>query len=67
MLNRSRFSNFNNKENVEVSYFCKSFDFCLDTLLYSSLQKFKFISGKYICDGDSDSRTRYAAPPSNVD
>lgn len=25
------------------------------------------VSGKYICDGDSDSRGRYAAPPSNVD
>ncbi|XP_050446227.1 F-BAR domain only protein 2 isoform X10 [Cataglyphis hispanica] len=32
-----------------------------------SLVKRKFVSGKYICDGDSDSRTRYAAPPSNVD
>ncbi|XP_072753127.1 F-BAR domain only protein 2 isoform X6 [Anoplolepis gracilipes] len=32
-----------------------------------SLVKRKFVSGKYICDGDSDSRSRYAAPPSNVD
>ncbi|XP_031367479.1 F-BAR domain only protein 2 isoform X13 [Apis dorsata] len=32
-----------------------------------SLVKRRFVSGKYICDGDSDSRTRYAAPPSNVD
>lgn len=28
---------------------------------------FCVLSGKYICDGDSDSRSRYAAPPSNVD
>ncbi|XP_076280003.1 F-BAR domain only protein 2 isoform X5 [Lasioglossum baleicum] len=32
-----------------------------------SLVKRRFVSGKYICDGDSDPRTRYAAPPSNVD
>ncbi|XP_077275612.1 F-BAR domain only protein 2 isoform X3 [Temnothorax americanus] len=32
-----------------------------------SLVKRKFVSGKYICDGDSDSRSRYAAPPSNAD
>ncbi|XP_043579646.1 F-BAR domain only protein 2 isoform X8 [Bombus pyrosoma] len=32
-----------------------------------SLVKRRFVSGKYICDGDSDSRSRYAAPPSNVD
>ncbi|XP_018399175.1 PREDICTED: F-BAR domain only protein 2 isoform X1 [Cyphomyrmex costatus] len=32
-----------------------------------SLVKRKFVSGKYICDGDSDSRSRYAAPPSNSD
>ncbi|XP_011151173.1 F-BAR domain only protein 2 isoform X8 [Harpegnathos saltator] len=32
-----------------------------------SLVKRKFVSGKYICDGDSDTRSRYAAPPSNVD
>ncbi|EZA51898.1 FCH domain only protein [Ooceraea biroi] len=32
-----------------------------------SLVKRKFVSGKYICDGDSDSRTRYAAPPSSAD
>ncbi|XP_015188647.1 PREDICTED: F-BAR domain only protein 2 isoform X3 [Polistes dominula] len=28
-----------------------------------SLVKRRFVSGKYICDGDSDARTRYAAPP----
>ncbi|KAK9298233.1 hypothetical protein QLX08_008385 [Tetragonisca angustula] len=32
-----------------------------------SLVKRRFVSGKYICDGDSDSRSRYAAPPSNMD
>lgn len=32
-----------------------------------SLVKRKFVSGKYICDGDTDSRSRYAAPPSNAD
>ncbi|XP_076391574.1 F-BAR domain only protein 2 isoform X11 [Megachile rotundata] len=32
-----------------------------------SLVKRRFVSGKYMCDGDSDSRSRYAAPPSNVD
>ncbi|XP_011879115.1 PREDICTED: F-BAR domain only protein 2 isoform X5 [Vollenhovia emeryi] len=32
-----------------------------------SLVKRKFVSGKYICDGDSDSRSRYATPPSNAD
>ncbi|KAK0162067.1 hypothetical protein PV327_008432 [Microctonus hyperodae] len=32
-----------------------------------SLVKRKFVSGKYICDGDSDPRTRYAAPPSSTD
>ncbi|XP_076244592.1 F-BAR domain only protein 2 isoform X4 [Calliopsis andreniformis] len=32
-----------------------------------SLVKRRFVSGKYICDGDSDSRSRYAVPPSNVD
>ncbi|XP_015594432.1 F-BAR domain only protein 2 isoform X6 [Cephus cinctus] len=32
-----------------------------------SLVKRRFVSGKYICDGDSDPRTRYAAPPSTVD
>ncbi|XP_018043627.1 PREDICTED: F-BAR domain only protein 2 isoform X2 [Atta colombica] len=32
-----------------------------------SLVKRKFVSGKYICDGDLDSRSRYAAPPSNAD
>ncbi|CAL7946465.1 unnamed protein product [Xylocopa violacea] len=32
-----------------------------------SLVKRRFVSGKYICDGDSDSRSRYAAPPSTVD
>ncbi|XP_066602571.1 F-BAR domain only protein 2-like isoform X3 [Prorops nasuta] len=32
-----------------------------------SLVKRRFVSGKYICDGDSDPRTRYAAPPSSVD
>ncbi|KAH0945049.1 hypothetical protein HN011_011654 [Eciton burchellii] len=32
-----------------------------------SLVKRKFVSGKYICDGDSDSRSRYAAPPSTTD
>ncbi|XP_028050305.1 F-BAR domain only protein 2 isoform X2 [Monomorium pharaonis] len=32
-----------------------------------SLVKRKFVSGKYICDGDSDSRSRYAAPPSSAD
>ncbi|XP_011637549.1 F-BAR domain only protein 2 isoform X4 [Pogonomyrmex barbatus] len=32
-----------------------------------SLVKRKFVSGKYICDGDLDSRTRYAAPPSSTD
>ncbi|XP_043675770.1 F-BAR domain only protein 2 isoform X5 [Vespula pensylvanica] len=31
-----------------------------------SLVKRRFVSGKYICDGDSDARTRYAAPPSNT-
>ncbi|KAK2589186.1 hypothetical protein KPH14_002001 [Odynerus spinipes] len=31
-----------------------------------SLVKRRFVSGKYICDGDSDARTRYAAPPSNA-
>ncbi|XP_044590943.1 F-BAR domain only protein 2 isoform X4 [Cotesia glomerata] len=29
-----------------------------------SLVKRRFVSGKYICDGDSDPRSRYAAPPS---
>ncbi|XP_076751487.1 F-BAR domain only protein 2 isoform X11 [Xylocopa sonorina] len=32
-----------------------------------SLVKRRFVSGKYLCDGDSDSRSRYAAPPSTVD
>ncbi|XP_025995405.1 F-BAR domain only protein 2 isoform X8 [Solenopsis invicta] len=32
-----------------------------------SLVKRKFVSGKYICDGDLDSRSRYAAPPSSTD
>ncbi|XP_017889076.1 F-BAR domain only protein 2 isoform X7 [Ceratina calcarata] len=32
-----------------------------------SLVKRRFVSGRYICDGDSDSRSRYAAPPSTVD
>ncbi|XP_043281494.1 F-BAR domain only protein 2 isoform X2 [Venturia canescens] len=32
-----------------------------------SLVKRRFVSGKYICDGDSDPRTRYAAPPSSTD
>ncbi|CAD1473444.1 unnamed protein product, partial [Heterotrigona itama] len=27
----------------------------------------RVLLGKYICDGDSDSRSRYAAPPSNMD
>ncbi|XP_014299242.1 F-BAR domain only protein 2 isoform X5 [Microplitis demolitor] len=30
-----------------------------------SLVKRRFVSGKYICDGDTDPRTRYAAPPSS--
>ncbi|XP_063980407.1 F-BAR domain only protein 2 isoform X4 [Diachasmimorpha longicaudata] len=32
-----------------------------------SLVKRRFVSGKYICDGDSDPRTRYAAPPPSTD
>ncbi|XP_070528043.1 F-BAR domain only protein 2 isoform X2 [Cardiocondyla obscurior] len=32
-----------------------------------SLVKRKFVSGKYICDGDLDSRSRYAAPLSSAD
>ncbi|XP_015108417.1 F-BAR domain only protein 2 isoform X3 [Diachasma alloeum] len=32
-----------------------------------SLVKRRFVSGKYICDGDSDPRTRYAAPPSSTE
>lgn len=28
-----------------------------------SLVKRRFVSGKYICDGDPDNRSRYAAPP----
>jgi hypothetical protein len=32
-----------------------------------SLIKRRYISGKYLCDGDVDLRSRYAAPPSNVD
>ncbi|XP_012277407.1 F-BAR domain only protein 2 isoform X2 [Orussus abietinus] len=32
-----------------------------------SLVKRRFVSGKYICDGDTDPRTRYAAPPSSID
>ncbi|XP_031777694.1 F-BAR domain only protein 2 isoform X9 [Nasonia vitripennis] len=32
-----------------------------------SLTKKRFASGKYLCDGDVDVRTRYAAPPSNVE
>ncbi|KAK3923074.1 F-BAR domain only protein 2 [Frankliniella fusca] len=30
-----------------------------------SLVKRRFVSGKYICDGDPDPRSRYAAPPGN--
>ncbi|XP_034933888.1 F-BAR domain only protein 2 isoform X2 [Chelonus insularis] len=32
-----------------------------------SLVKRRFVSGKYICDGDTDIRSRYAAPPSSID
>ncbi|XP_058796478.1 F-BAR domain only protein 2 isoform X2 [Phymastichus coffea] len=32
-----------------------------------SLIKKRFVSGKYLCDGDVDLRTRYAAPPMNVE
>lgn len=33
-----------------------------------SLVKRRFVSGKYICDGDyADPKNRYAAPPSNAD
>ncbi|XP_048511558.1 F-BAR domain only protein 2 isoform X6 [Athalia rosae] len=32
-----------------------------------SLVKRRFVSGRYMCDGDSDPKTRYAAPPLTVD
>ncbi|KAF7994186.1 hypothetical protein HCN44_011455 [Aphidius gifuensis] len=32
-----------------------------------SLVKRRFVSGKYLCDGDADPKTRYAAPPSSAD
>ncbi|XP_011503178.1 PREDICTED: FCH domain only protein 2 isoform X2 [Ceratosolen solmsi marchali] len=32
-----------------------------------SLIKKRYVSGKYLCDGDVDLRTRYAAPPTNVE
>ncbi|XP_046481953.1 F-BAR domain only protein 2 isoform X2 [Neodiprion pinetum] len=31
-----------------------------------SLVKRRFVSGRYMCDGDSDLRPRYAAPPSTI-